>query len=322
MWETTVRFDVSTVVAAAPERCWDLLRSPEAWSARPGCCLTFDVPAGDAVGAPEAGTGPGRMRFLLEATGGRAYAAPLIITDEVPGESIGLETWHQRATWQLRAESARRGVRLRVTGSRVVLRQSKVDYQTQLRRDHKAWLEQLSAVAGGRAPWPGEGMAGKVRQASSGAPITAAVEASASINVSAPPAVVGRALLGSPAFQRAIQPDAVLYCGYVPDTPAGQVGGLRYLVDRRADGSLRGSVTLVAAAAPEEVIVRRITPPFDETTYHWEPSGNGTALQLTVRCPGTFAGTPDAHRDRHTVALAALNDRIRPAVENLPRDGT
>jgi hypothetical protein len=305
------------------------MRSPEAWSARSANCLTFDIPATDAVATPAPGSEPLRLRFFLVAAEGRAAASVLIVSNEVPGEAICVQGGMGRATWHLSVEPVRRGTKLRIATTFAVPRAVEVGTEIAKRREIKAWLEQLSAIADGRAAWPGNGLADKVRQACAaavpgvpGVPGTAAVEASAGIEVDAPPADVSRAILGPPEFLRAIQTEAVLYCGYVPGTPVGQEGGLRYFVYRASDGSLRGAATLVAASAPNGVTVRRVTPPLAETTYRCEPSGPGTALELTIRCSGKCAGTPDAHRQRHVTELAALASRWKAVMESLPGPDT
>jgi len=328
VWETTVRVGVSSVVNAPPERAWSLLRSPEAWSARRVSCLMFEIPAADAgAGADAAALAPDgaadRLRFYLGAVGGRAAARVYLVADEVPGQTICLRSPDGRVTWQLSAEPARRGTKLRIAAAFVVPRVSKLDVASDQRRELKAWLQNLSASAEGRAPWPGDGAADRVREAcAAGVASTEAVECSASADVNAPLDSVSRALLGTPELLRVVNAEKFLYSGYVPGTPAGQVGGLRYHVYRRADGGLLTNCSLVAASSPGGVIVRYVTPPFAELTYSCEPAGAGTTLRLTFRCPGRSAKGQDAHRELHTAEIAALAGRWKAAIESLAGPGT
>jgi hypothetical protein len=319
VWETTVRVEVSSVVDAAPERAWPLLRSPEAWSARPVSCLMFDIPAADAGRTLAPDSDPGQLRFYLGAAKGRAAAMVLLVADEVPGETICLRTSDGRATWQLSVERVRRGMKLRIAAAFVVPRPSKVDVESGQRETFQEWLKRLRASAEGRAPWPGDGAADRVRQAcAAGVSSAEAVECSVSVDVNAPPASVSRALQGAPEYRRAILGETVLYSGHVPGTPSGQVGAFTYYVHRRSDGSLLGMSSMLAASAPGAIIVRYVTPPFAETTYRWEPAGAGTLLQMTFRCPGQCTGGPDAHREVHATMLAATASRIKAAIESLP----
>jgi Polyketide cyclase / dehydrase and lipid transport len=318
VWETTVRVGVSSVVDAPPERAWSLLSSPAAWSARRVSCLMFDIPVADAGTDVAAGAGAdARLRFYLGAAGGRAAARVYLVADEVPGRTICLRTPDGRATWQLSAEPARRGTKLRIAGTFVVPRASKLDVVSDQRRELKPWLKNLSASAEGRAPWPGDGAADRVREAcAAGVPSRDAVECSASVHIDVPTAGVSRALLGPPELLQVVN-SQVAFSGYVPGTPAGQVGGLRYYVHRRSHGSLLASCALVAAASPSGVIVRYVTPPFPQLTYTCEPADAGTSLELTFRCPGRSAKGQDTHRDLHAEATAALVARWKAAIEGL-----
>jgi hypothetical protein len=239
-----------------------------------------------------------------------------------PGQTICLRVPGGRATWQLSAEPVRRGTKLSIAGAFVVPRASKLDVAADQRRELKPWLKSLSAIAEGRAPWPGDGAADRVREAcAAGVPSTEAVECSASVIIDAPLASVSRALLGPPELLRVVNAQ-VAYSGYVPGTPVGEVGALRYYVHRRSDGSLLATCALVAASSPGGVIVRYVTPPYSESTYTCETADAGTSLQLTFRCPGRSAKGQDAHRELHAAAIPALLDRWKAAIEGLPGPAT
>lgn len=241
----------------------------------------------------------------------------LQITREVPGELISLQTADRRWSWELSVSHGRRGTSMQVAASRVVPRDVKVDHEHVLRDSHKAWLKALCVVCEGQRPWPGDGMPEALRQAGLAiAPVAAGVLASASTEVNAPPDRV-REALDTLDFFRSVQPENVLYCGDIPGMSGGQVGGMRYYVFRRA-GQLSGMVSLRAAASPGGLVARRLTPPCAETTTRVEPSGAGTRLEFTMRCPGSPKCSDDVHRDGHATALAEMASRYKAALERLP----
>jgi hypothetical protein len=289
VWETTVRVAVSAVSTAAPDQTWALMCSPEAWSARPVNCPTFDIPAADAVAAPGPDADSPRLRLYLGAADGRATASVFLVASEVPGETICLRTPSGRATWQLSVQPASRGTRLQIAGTFVVLRQAKLDVEREQRREFKAWLQRLCAIAEGRAPWPADGMADRVRRAcSTGVPMTEAVEASASVRVDAPPAAVSRALLGTPEFLRATQAEQVEYCGYVPGArwAGGRPEVLRLPHARRHPARRgepgRGILARRRHRAPGDAAVCRDDLPL-RAVGRWDVGGDDAALSGEVR---------------------------------------
>lgn len=321
MWETTARARVTAVANAAPDRVWSLLRSAQAWSLRRRSCLTFDLPGpGDARngGGDAARPDSGGLRFYLGETSPGVAAAVLQITQEVPGELISLQTADRRWSWELSVSHGRRGTSMHVAASRVVSRDVKVDHEHVLRDSHKAWLKSLCAVCEGQRPWPGSGMPEALRQAClASAPVAAGVLASASTEVNAPPDRV-REAFDTLGFIRSVQPESLLCCGDIPGMDGGQLGGMRYYVYRRASGELSTAVSLRAASSPSGLVVRRVTPPCGETTTRFEPSGAGTRLEFTQRCPASPKCGDDAHRDGHATQLAEMARRYQAALESLP----
>ncbi len=319
MWEATVRADQSVTVTAAADAAWSLVSSPQAWSVRPGGCMTFDL--ADPLGPVGPGEEPGRLRFYLAAGDTGAYPAVLAVTGETPGQQLCLQTSGGRATWALSVEPGRRGTRMRIAATWTVGRPARIDAEAELRREVKDWLAALRDIADGRRPVPGDGMPEALRQAClTSPPPGPAAEASASVEVGVPLGTV-RGLLGRPELGRALQPASVLYYGQVPGTPAAdEVGGMRFHVQRRPDGLLASQVSLLAAASPGGRVTRLVSAPFDEMTFRYEPSGPGTRLELTHRGPGQATGA-DARRDQHAAWVFAVAQQYKDAIERLAGTG-
>ncbi len=320
MWESTVRADQSITVTAAPDAAWSLLSSPQAWSARPGGCMTFGL--ADPLAPVGPGEEPGRLRFYLAAGDAGAYPAVLTVTGQTPGRQLCLQTSGGRATWALSVEPGRRGTALRITATWTVGRPARIDAEAELRREVRGWLAALGEIADGRRPPAGAGMPEALRQAClTSPPPGPAAEASASVEIGLPLETV-RGLLGTIELGRALQPASVLYFGQVPGTPApDRVGGMRFYVRRRPDGLLAGQVSLLAAASPGGRVTRLVTAPFDEMTFRYEPVGAGTRLELTHRSPGQRATEADVHPDQHAAGVLAVAQQYKDAIERLAGTG-
>jgi hypothetical protein len=314
VWQATVRVDRSVAVTASPDAAWSLLSSPQAWSARPRGCLTFDL--ADPSG-PMPADGPGRLRFYLAAGDTRPYAAILEVTAETPGQQLDLQTSGGWATWALSVEPSRRGAKLRIAATWTVGRPARIDAEAELHRELKEWLAGLRDIADGHRPRPADGIPEALRQAClANPPPGPAAEARASVEVDVPLEAV-RNLLGSSELIRAIQPASVVYVGQVPGTPpAGEVGGMRFYVQRRPDGLFTGRVSLLAALSPGGRVSRFVTAPYDEVTIHYEPCGLGTRLELTQRVPGRTAGA-DGQDPQHAQTVKAAAQRYKNAIERL-----
>jgi hypothetical protein len=320
VWQATVRVDQSINVSATPEVAWSLLSSPQAWSARPGGCLTFDL--ADPLAPAGSWKGHGRVRFCLAAGDTRPYAAILEVTAETPGQRLCLQTAGGLATWELSVEPGRRGTRLRIAATWTVGRPARIDAEAELHRELKAWLAALRDIADGHRPPPGDGMPEALRRACLASPPPGpAVEASASIEIGVPLDTF-RGLLGSTDLGRALQPPGVLWFGQVPGTPgASEVGGMRFNVRRRPDGLLAGRVSLLAAASPGGRVVRLVTPPFDEMTFRYEPAESGTRLELTQRHPDQAAARANASHDQLAALVMAAARQYKDAIERLAGAG-
>jgi hypothetical protein len=318
VWQTTVRVDRSVAVTAPPDAAWSLLSSPQVWSARPRGCLTFDL--ADPSGPTGPTEGPGRLRFYLAAGSTRAYAAILEVTAETPGQQLRLQTSGGLATWVLSVEPSRRGTRMRIAATWTVDRPAKIHAEAELHRELKDWLAAIQDIADGRRPGPGDGIPEALRQACLATPPPGpAAEACGSVEVGVPPEVVRR-LLGSSELVRAVQPDSVVHLGWVPGTPtAGEVGGMRFYVERRPDGLLTGRVSLLAALSPGGRVSRFVTAPYAEMTVSYEPAGPGTRMEFTHRLPGR-AVRDDAQR-RYAESVMATARRYKDALERLARAG-
>lgn len=315
MWQATVRVERSVAVMAPPDAAWSLLSSPQAWSARPRGCLTFDL--ADPSGPTE---GPGRLRFYL-AGDTRPYAAILEVTAETPGQQLCLQTSGGLATWTLSVEPGRRGTNLRIAATWTVGRPARIDAEAELHRELKDWLAALRDIADGHQPRPADGMPEALRQACLASPPPGpAAEARASVEIGVPLEAV-RNLLGSSELVLAIQPAGIAYVGQVPGTPAaGEVGGMRFYVQRRADGLFTGRVSLLAALSPGGRVIRFVTAPYYEMTFRYEPAGVSTRLELTQRLPGRTAET-DAQHQLHTESVMAAAQRYKDAIELLAKAG-
>jgi hypothetical protein len=315
VWEVTVRTDQSVTVTAPLEAAWSLLRSPQAWSARPRSCLTFDL--ADPLGPTRSGEEPGRLRFYLTAGDTSVYPAILEVTAETPGQQLCLQTAGGRATWALSVEPGRRGTNMRIAASWTVNRSAKIDAEAGLRRELKGWLAALRDIADGHRPPPGDGMPEALRQACLASPPPGpAAEACASVEVGVAVETV-RGFLGTTELARTLQPASVLYVGQVPGTPpAGNVGAMRFYVHRRPDGLHAGRVSLLAAISPGGLVVRFVTAPYEELTIRYEPAGPSTRLELSRRLPGRAAQTGE-HRDQHVRLVTAVAQRYKDAIERL-----
>jgi hypothetical protein len=318
VWEATVRVDQSVPVAAGPEAAWSLLRSPEAWSARPRSCLTFELT--DPLEPTGTEGGPARPRFYLAAADTGAHSAVLEITAELPGQQLCLQTSGGRATWALSVEPGRRGTRLRIATTWTVDRPARIHAEADLRRELKEWLAALRDIADGRRSRPADSLPEALRQACLASPPPGpAVDVSASAQIDVPPDIVER-VLARPDFMREVQPAGAAYVARVPGTPGhGAVGGMVSFVARGSDGVLAGSVSLLAASSPGARLYRRVTPPFYETTYRSEPAGDGTRWEVTRRCAGHSAADPARHAEWHAAGVAAIAARYKATVERLAR---
>lgn len=316
MWQATVRVDQSTSVSAAADVAWSLLSSPQAWSARPGGCLTFDLT--DPLGPTGPAEGPGRVRFYLATGDTRPYAQILEVTAQTPGHQLCLQASGGWATWALSVEPGRRGTRLRIAATWTVGRPARIHAEAELHRELKGWLAALRDIADGRRPGPGDGMPGELRQACLASPPPGpATEASASVDIGVPLETV-RSVLGTAELVRVLQPASFVYFGQVPGTPsAGEVGGMRFYVQRRRDGLLAARVSLLAALSPGGRVVRSVTAPFDEMTFRYEPAAPGTRLELTQRLPGRAAAGANTFHDEHAAAVMAAAQRYKAAIERL-----
>ncbi len=321
MWKATVQVDQSVTVRIDPESAWSLLSSPPSWPARPGATMVFDV--ADPVRPPGAQPpDPGRLRFVLGELGGRPYALVLAVTAETPGQTVSLEAFGGRASWDLSVQPARRGSALRIAASVTVGRTAQVDAEARLRADVKQWLSTLRDIADGRRPRP-DGVPEQLRQACLAFPslVWQGVEATVSTVIDAPSDLV-RHVYRAAEITRLVQPPDVLCFGPVPGTPGdGEVGTMRYFVVRSPDGQLDGRVSLLAASSPGGSVERFVTAPFGEQVYRFEPAGAGTRLEISVWWPGNRGADLDARREQHA-QVSELAGRLKNAIESLAAAGS
>jgi hypothetical protein len=309
VWQASIRVERVATTAAMPDTVWSLLASPLAWSVRPRPCMVFDL-AGDSTSASG-----DRQWFYLTAASGVAAAAVLEVSVPIPGQALSAQTSGGQTRWELSTGPGRRGTALRIAIARTVPRQAKIDAEVEIREDLGGWLAELAAIADGRRPWPADGMPALLRQECLAAPpAPASVEASASVVTDAPPDRVAQAV-SSLNVVRAVQTEHVLSCGYVPGTPADQVGGVRYFVYRLADGTLLAVASLVAASSPTAMMTRQLTPPFGETTYGWAAEYGATRLEVTQRFPAPPAPMSQEQYEAFQAAVTAMAGRYKAAIE-------
>ncbi len=189
-----------------------------------------------------------------------------------------------------------------------------------LEQDVKGWLARLRDVAEDRLPWPGDAMPEPLRQACLASPAAGpAVEAAASVQIDVPPDAVQR-VLARPDFQREVQPPGVVYVAHVPGTPGpGAVGNMQSYVAHASNGLFGSVVSLLAASSPGARFHRLVTPPLYETTYRYEPAGDGTSLEVTRRCPGRAVTGSGVQADWHAAGVAAIAGRYKATIERLAR---
>jgi hypothetical protein len=309
VWQADVRVERARTVAVTADTAWSLISSPRAWSVRPRPCLAFDL-AGEGDDAGD------RQWFYLAAAAGVAAAAVLDVSVPMPGQALSAQASGGRTRWELSLEPGRRGTALRIAAARTVPRQAKIDAEMEIREDLDGWLAELAAIAEGRRPWPADGMPEPLRrECLAPPPARASIEASASVEVDAPGDRVARAI-GDLGVVRAVQTEHLLSCGYIPGTPAGQVGGVRYLIYRLADGSTMAVATLIAASSPTAMMTRQLTPPFGETTYGWAPEYRTTRLDVTQRFPAPSPRPSAEQLEAFQAAVAAMAARYQAAIED------
>jgi hypothetical protein len=211
----------------------------------------------------------------------------------------------------------RRGTVLRAAAIRTVSREAKIDAERLLRDDLDPWLAALAAISEDRQPWPAEGIPPALREACLARRFTGSMaEASASVDVAAPADKVGRAVASLDVLRTA-QPEGLCACGYVPGTPVGEVGGLRYFVFRRGE-KLPAVTSLLAAASPTAVMARQITSPHAETTFSWAAAADGTRLDVRLRVPGSEAAMSDERRQAIEARVTRRATRYKAAIESWP----
>jgi hypothetical protein len=279
MWETTLEVTRKAVIEAAPEAVWALLTDCAAWALRPGQ-FAFDIAQT---------TGAERLRCWVVPLG-RGFGAQVL---EVRQEGRALSLVSRgtepagRQAFVLAAEPHGRGTEAALTARMVVPRETKADHQAFWRKDLRAWLEAVAAVAEGRRARPESGLPLAMGQACAALPGLASPQGtSAGALIGAAPEVVWQAVRapGIPADPAGRY--TAIAAGVIPGAPRGQPGELRYVVLRQAGGPLTASVSQVRELDEGRMVLgQRLEPPHYETRYQLRPEGTGTWLELTLCWP-------------------------------------
>jgi uncharacterized protein YndB with AHSA1/START domain len=276
MWETTLEVTRKAVIEAAPEAVWALLTDCAAWALRPGQ-FAFDI---------SQTTGAERLRCWLVPVGRGFGAQVLEVREEGPGRALSLFSRGTepagRQAFVLAAEPRGRGTEAALTVRVVVPRETKADHQAFWRRDLRAWLEALAAVAEGRQAPPESGLPPAIGQACAALPRLASPQGtSAGALIGASPELVWQAVRapGIPADPAGRY--TAIAAGLIPGA-----GELRYVVLRHAGGPLTASVSQVRELDEGRLVLgQRLEPPHYETRYQLRPEGTGTWLELTLCWP-------------------------------------
>jgi hypothetical protein len=126
---------------------WSLVSDSAAWSLRPGH-FAFDVPQV---------TEAGRLRCWFTPFGNGLGCSVQEVREEVPGQVMSLRSRSTqqagRRVFTLSVQLHDRGAMVRLTVTVTGSREDKADFQAFWRKQLKAWLSALTAVAEGRQPW-------------------------------------------------------------------------------------------------------------------------------------------------------------------------
>ena len=270
------------LVAAAPQRAWELLSSAEAWSLRPGF-HAFDVP-------PPEGMPPLRATIQVASRGAICGAQELIElppTAGQPGRTL-LMRYVTRpgspASLTIRVVPEGSGTRVIVTAQQTARLASALDVKAAARKALAAWLGECAAVLAGDRGWPGQEMSPDVLAALA-APLAAkdVTEASASVLIAADPARVWEAAW-DPATR--LPDSGTVAAGFVPGRPVGRPGEIQYEINRSSqlDGALLLYVIYVCDIEPGRMALTRASGNIaGEMLYRIEPGSGGTRLSLTSR---------------------------------------
>jgi hypothetical protein len=313
VWQTTVRMERTVAVEALPERIWSLLRSASVWSFLPEISYAFDIPGSpDGIGHVIVATGA-----APDGIGGRLLDV-LTVCAEVPGQMISARSaaWSgEDNVYTLSIESGRHGVKVRASVRRVCHRAEKAHQAARQRKRLDSWLRALQAILECRASWPTEAMPADLQAIyAAQAEVKDPISVSAAALVRAPAATVWQAMRSIGACRFALQ---FPYMGYVPGTPKGAVGEIRYFVHRHGDEQMHVGMTVVRELVAERMVREQsLSSRHDEQRFDLVPEGEATRLKAACRVPGQQAeGDEDRILRKYEGRLRRRLDSYRALLE-------
>lgn len=283
--ETSVRSVMR--VDSPPELAWSLLSSPHVWALNPRGCVMFDAPgpdqplwllAGHLPGNPGVGeqcrvfepsTTPTRMELEL-LPGARD---PLRFTLSVVPRSGGSSDISVTRTRPLPRD------RGRGNGAEAAMKL--------MTRELDEWLSVIRDVLEGRNPSPaGEIPPQLLRAWTAERRIEQQVTKSAAVLIDAEPDAVWDVLHST--WSPAVEGWPPVVCaGNVPGAPLGAVGEMQYVVFRRRDGSLVGSVDVVIGYEERRTLVfQDISSWGGRNRYQLSAEPGKSRLEVTCEWPG------------------------------------
>jgi len=274
-----------------PDQAWPLLSSPHVWALSPRGCVMFDV------------AGPDQMWLLAGQLPGSLGHSPWCVVFETSMTPARMEL---KLSGRLReplgftlsvVPRGRGACDVCVSWTVTAMPGPSPGAQAAMKRELDKWLLAICSVLEGRSPWPAGDIPPELRRAwTAERRIEQPVSKSAAVLIDAEPDTVWNVLHST--WKPALEGWPPRICsGYVPGTPVGAVGEMRYGVFRHADGSHGGFVDVVIQYEDRQsVVTQDISPWSDRTSYRLSADGGGSRLEITREWPGALlvATTEDA----------------------------